>query len=189
MPCQNVVIEGCTVLHGHGGFVIGSEMSSGARNIYVNNCLFNGTDTGLRLKSTRGRGGIVENIYVENINMVDIKGDAFTFDLYYANKPVAGKADNTTSEADAVPPVTEETPCFRNLYISNIICQGAKRAIYFNGLPEMPLDNLQLKNSLFVSEKGAELKYAKNILFDNVKIVNSQGDRLVKNNVENLTEK
>ena len=189
MPCQNVVIEGCTVLHGHGGFVIGSEMSSGARNIYVNNCLFNGTDTGLRLKSTRGRGGIVENIYVENINMVDIKGDAFTFDLYYANKPVAGKADNTTSEADAVPPVTEETPCFRNLFISNITCQGAKRAIYFNGLPEMPLDNLQLKNSLFVSEKGAELKYAKNILFDNVKIVNSQGDRLVKNNVENLTEK
>ena len=189
MPCQNVVIEGCTVLHGHGGFVIGSEMSSGARNIYVNNCLFNGTDTGLRLKSTRGRGGIVENIYVENINMVDIKGDAFTFDLYYANKPVAGKADNTTSEADAVPPVTEDTPCFRNLFISNITCQGAKRAIYFNGLPEMPLDNLQLKNSLFVSEKGAELKYAKNILFDNVKIVNSQGDRLVKNNVENLTEK
>lgn len=54
-PCENVIIEGCTVLHGHGGFVIGSEMSSGARNIYVNNCVFNGTDTGLRMKSTRGR--------------------------------------------------------------------------------------------------------------------------------------
>lgn len=189
MPCQNVIIEGCTVLHGHGGFVIGSEMSSGARNIYVNNCLFNGTDTGLRMKSTRGRGGIVENIYVDNINMVDIKGDAFTFDLYYANKPVAGKADATSSTADAVPPVTEETPCFRNLYISNIVCQGAQRAIYFNGLPEMPLDNLQLSNSVFVCEKGAELQYAKNILFENVKIINSKGSRLVKNNVENLVEK
>ena len=88
-----------------------------------------------------------------------------------------------------MPPVTEETPCFRNLYISNITCQGAKRAIYFNGLPEMPLDNLQLRNSLFVCKKGAELQYAKNILFDNVKIVNTQGDRLVKNHVENLTEK
>ena len=53
----------------------------------------------------------------------------------------------------------------------------------------MPLDNLQLRNSLFVCEKGAELQYAKNILFDNVKIVNTQGDRLVKNHVENLTEK
>lgn len=189
MPCQNVIIEGCTVLHGHGGFVIGSEMSSGARNIYVNNCLFNGTDTGLRLKSTRGRGGVVENIYVENINMVDIKGDAFTFDLYYANKPVAGKADEDTSTKDAVPPVTEETPCFRNLFISNITCQGAQRAIYFNGLPEMPLDNLQLKNSMFVCEKGAELQYAKNILFDNVRIVNSKGERLVKKYVDNMREK
>ena len=189
MPCQNVLIEGCTVLHGHGGFVIGSEMSSGARNIYVNNCLFNGTDTGLRLKSTRGRGGIVENIYVNNINMVDIKGDAFTFDLYYANKPVAGKADDDSSSKDAVPAVTEETPCFRNLYISNIICQGAKRGIYFNGLPEMPLDNLVLKNSLFVCDKGAEMHYARNIVFDKVKIVNSEGERLVKTDVDNFVEK
>lgn len=131
----------------------------------------------------------MENIYVENINMVDIKGDAFTFDLYYANKPVAGKADEDTSAKDAVPPVTEETPCFRNLFISNITCQGAQRAIYFNGLPEMPLDNLQLKNSMFVCEKGAELQYAKNILFDNVRIVNSKGERLVKKYVDNMIEK
>lgn len=189
MPCQNVVIEGCTVLHGHGGFVIGSEMSSGARNIYVNNCLFNGTDTGLRLKSTRGRGGVVEDIYVNNINMVGIAGDAFTFDLYYANKPVGGKADKDASVTDAVPPVTEETPCFKNLYISNITCQGAQRAIYFNGLPEMPLENLILSNSLFVCEKGAELHYAKDITFDNVKIQNSKGERLVKTDVTNLVEK
>lgn len=188
-PCQNVIIEGCTVLHGHGGFVIGSEMSSGAKNIYVHNCLFNGTDTGLRLKSTRGRGGVVENIYIDNINMCNIAGDAFTFDLYYANKPVAGKADADTSSSDAVPPVTEETPCFKNLFISNVVCQGAKRAIYFNGLPEMPLDNLKMSNSLFVSEQGAELHYAKNITFDNVKIQNSKGERLVMTDVTNLVEK
>lgn len=189
MPCQNVIIEGCTVLHGHGGFVIGSEMSSGAKNIYVNNCLFNGTDTGLRLKSTRGRGGVVENIYVNNINMVDIKGDAFTFDLYYANKPVTGKADKDTSSSDAVPAVTEETPCFKNLFISNIICQGAQRCIYFNGLPEMPLDNLQMTNSLFVGEKGAEMHYCKNILFKNVTINNKVGERIVQTDVTGFKEK
>ena len=190
MPCENVLIEGCTVLHGHGGFVIGSEMSSGAKNIYVNNCLFNGTDTGLRLKSTRGRGGIVENIYIDNINMVDIKGDAFTFDLYYANKPVTGKADSDTSSADAVPPVTEETPCFRNLFVSNVTCSGAKRAIYVNGLPEMPLENMQMKNSQFYNcEAGAEFNYAKNIVLDNVKIENKNGKRLIQNNVNNLVEK
>jgi polygalacturonase len=189
MPCQNVLIEGCTVLHGHGGFVIGSEMSSGVKNVYVNNCLFNGTDTGLRLKSTRGRGGVVENIYIENINMFNIKEDAFTFDLYYANKPVAGAADKDTSAGDAIPAVSEETPCFRQLYISNIVCQGAKRAVYFNGLPEMPIDDLQLKNSTFVSEAGAELHYARNIVFENVTIRNSAGERLVTSEVANFVER
>ena len=181
-PCENVIIEGCTVLHGHGGFVIGSEMSSGARNIYVNNCVFNGTDTGLRMKSTRGRGGVVENIYMNNIRMLNIAGDAFTFDLYYANKPVAGKQDKDSKATDAVPPVTEETPCFKNLFVSNVVCQGAARAIYFNGLPEMPLDNLVMKNSLFVCDKGAEINYAKNIVFENVTIKNTKGERMTVKN-------
>ncbi|MBE6340473.1 MAG: glycoside hydrolase family 28 protein [Bacteroidales bacterium] len=174
-PYQNVVIEGCTVLHGHGGFVIGSEMSSGANNIWIHNCIFNGTDTGLRMKSTRGRGGVVENIYIDHIYMINIAGDAFTFDLYYANKTVDGRGGNVTSSYDAVPTVTEETPCFRNLYISDIVCQGAARAIWINGLPEMPLTNLIMKNSLFVCKRGAEMHYAKNIIFDNVKIQNAQG--------------
>jgi len=188
-PCQNVIIEGCTVLHGHGGFTIGSEMSSGARKIYVHNCLFIGTDTGLRLKSTRGRGGVVEDIYIDQINMSHIGGDAFTFDLYYANKPIAGKADKDASASDPVPAVTEETPCFKNLYISNVICQGAKRAIWFNGLPEMPLDNLQMRNSFFVADKGCEMHYAKNILFENVRIQQSVGERIKVQDVVGFVEK
>ena len=188
-PCQNVIIEGCTVLHGHGGFVIGSEMSSGARNIYVHNCLFNGTDTGLRMKSTRGRGGLIENIYIDQVNMCNIAEDAFTFDLYYSNKPVGGKADKDASASDPVPPVSEETPCFRNLFISNIVCQGAERAVYFNGLPEMPIDNLQIRNSLFVSHKGAELHYAKDILFDNVKLQHTVGEKITLDQVTGFKEK
>lgn len=188
-PCQNVIIEGCTVLHGHGGFVIGSEMSSGARNIFVHNCLFNGTDTGLRMKSTRGRGGLIENVYIDKINMTHIAEDAFTFDLYYSNKPVGGKADKDASASDPVPAVSEETPCFRNLYISNIVCQGAARAIYFNGLPEMPIDNLQIKNSLFVCGKGAELHYAKDILFEKVKISHTSGERISLDQVSGFVEK
>ena len=188
-PCQNVIIEGCTVLHGHGGFVIGSEMSSGAKNIYVHNCLFNGTDTGLRMKSTRGRGGVVENIYIDHINMINIAEDAFTFSLYYANKPVVGKQDSDSSSADAIPAVTEETPCFKNLFISNITCQGAKRAVYFNGLPEMPLSDVLLENSLFVCNEGADMHYAKNITFKNVKIQNSKGERIKTEDVVGFVEK
>ena len=63
IPCENVIVDGCTVFSGHGGFVVGSEMSGDVRNIKVTNCQFLGTDNGLRFKSTRGRGGAVENIY------------------------------------------------------------------------------------------------------------------------------
>jgi polygalacturonase len=70
--------------------VIGSEMSGGARNIYVNNCTFIGTDIGLRFKTTRGRGGIVENIFIKDIYMKDIPAEAILFDMYYmAKDPVA----------------------------------------------------------------------------------------------------
>lgn len=189
-PCQNVIIEDCVVLHGHGGFVIGSEMSSGARNIWVNNCLFNGTDTGLRMKSTRGRGGVVEKIYIENINMVNISGDAFTFDLYYSNKPATGVADADSNTSSDVLPVTDETPSFRDLHIKNVICQGAGRAIWFNGLPEMPLSDLTMENSLFVAEKGAEMHYAKDITFKNVQIQNRAGETYTTDNtVKNFKNK
>jgi len=189
MPCQNVVIEGCTVLHGHGGFVIGSEMSSGANNIYVHNCLFNGTDTGLRMKSTRGRGGVIENIYIDQINMYNIAEHAFTFDLYYSNKPLGVEGEKDASASDPVPPVTEETPCFRNLFISHITCQGAKQAVFFNGLPEMPLENLQMSNSLFVTEKGCEMHYAKDIVFDKVEIKHSKGEKFMLDQVTDFVEK
>ena len=183
-PCQDVFISGCTVLHGHGGFVIGSEMSGGANNIRITNCVFNGTDTGIRFKSTRGRGGLVENIYIDNIRMLNIAKEAFTFSLYYANKPVGGKADSDTSAEDKVPPVTEETPCFRNIFLNSIVCQGAERAIYFNGLPEMPIRNVQISNSLFVAETGADINYAEDIILENVKIKPAKGDIITKHSAE-----
>ena len=111
--------------------------------------------------------------------MVDIATDAFTFDLYYSNKPAVGNSDKDSSSKDAVPPVTEETPSFRNLYISDIVCQGAARAVWFNGLPEMPLSDLVMKNSLFVCRKGAEMHYAKDITFRNVTIRSSEGPSVV----------
>ncbi|HMR19944.1 MAG TPA: glycoside hydrolase family 28 protein, partial [Sphingobacterium sp.] len=86
MPTENVVIRNSVVYHAHGGFVIGSEMSGGARNIWVENCSFIGTDIGLRFKTKRGRGGVVENIYIKNINMANIPGEAILFDMYYDTK-------------------------------------------------------------------------------------------------------
>ena len=72
IPCENILVDNCIVFHGHGGFVVGSEMSGGVRNVRVSNCTFSGTDVGLRFKSARGRGGVVENIWIEDIAMNNI---------------------------------------------------------------------------------------------------------------------
>lgn len=159
IPCSNVLIEGCTVYHGHGGFVIGSEMSGGCKDIVVRNCVFIGTDVGLRFKSTRGRGGVVEDIYVDNIKMSDIAGDALIFDLYYGIKPGA-----------PVPEVSEETPSFRNMYINDVTCRSAKRAALFNGLPEMPMKNVVITNSHFRADSGIELNHVDGLTLKNVTI-------------------
>ena len=170
-PCENVVVDGCTVFAGHGGFVVGSEMSGGVRNIMVRDCQFLGTEVGLRFKSTRGRGGIVENIFIDGISMTDIKTYALTFNMYYGGKSVAEVlADGTTVQQVATMPVTEETPIFRNIDIRNVVCYHAGFAMEFNGLPEMPIDGIHLKDIVIRADKDAVFQYSKNITKENVKI-------------------
>ena len=171
IPCENVVVKGCTVFAGHGGFVVGSEMSGGVKNILVDQCQFLGTDVGLRFKSTRGRGGIVENIYIKNISMTDIKTDAITFNMYYGGKSVAEMlADGDNPDNVTKMPVNEETPIFRNIDIKNIICNGAGRAMEFNGLPEMPIDGISLKDITIFAKKDAVFTNCQNITKKNVNI-------------------
>ncbi len=171
MPCENVVVDGCTVFAGHGGFVVGSEMSGGVKNIVVENCQFLGTDVGLRFKSTRGRGGIVENIYVNKVSMTDIKTDAITFNMYYGGKSVAEMLEDGDNPDNVTKvPVTEETPIFRNIDIKNIVCNGAGRAMEFNGLPEMPIDGIKLQNVTILAKKDAVFTNCKGIKKKNVNI-------------------
>ena len=171
VPCENVVVDGCTVFAGHGGFVVGSEMSGGVRNISVKNCQFVGTDVGLRFKSTRGRGGIVENIFIDGVSMSDIATYAVTFNMYYGGKSVAeALADGDHHQEVALMPVTEETPIFRHIDIRNVICHHAGFAMEFNGLPEMPIDGINLENIYITSRHDATFKYSKNITKNNVNI-------------------
>ena len=171
IPTENVVINDCTVYHAHGGFVIGSEMSGGAKNIYVNNCSFIGTDIGLRFKTTRGRGGIVENIFVNNIVMKDIVGEAILFDMYYAAKdPILLAGEVRVSPKVELFPVTEATPQFRNFYINNVVCNGAEKALFIRGLPEMNIHDISLNNIQIVSRKGIEISEAKKINFENTEL-------------------
>ena len=170
-PCENVVVSGCTVFAGHGGFVVGSEMSGGVRNIKVADCQFVGTDVGLRFKSTRGRGGIVENIFIDGITMTDIATYALTFNMYYGGKSVAEVlAEGGTSQEVASAPVTEETPIFRNIDIRNVVCHHAGYAMEFNGLPEMPIDGIHLHDIDITARHDATFNYSTNITKENVNI-------------------
>jgi len=163
-PTEHVSIWNCTVYHGHGGFVVGSEMSGSVRDIRIWDCVFLGTDTGLRFKSTRGRGGVVEDIYIDNIRMKDIGDDAITFNTFYGIK-------GGPNAAQAPVPVSEETPEFKNIFISNISCSGAQKAISICGLPEMPIHHISFSNVLISAEKGLDCINAENISFVNVDIV------------------
>ncbi len=186
-PCQNVVIRNNTVLHGHGGFVVGSEMSGGVKNIYVDNCTFTGTDVGLRFKSTRGRGGVVENIWIENINMADIPTEPLLFDLFYSGKSaMEDLEEGTATVQEVIPPVTEETPAFRNIYIKNVKCRNARRAMYFNGLPEMKISNINVEDVIVTSQLGAELSHADGVKMNNIRIIQQEGPNMKLTNSKNI---
>lgn len=188
MPCENVIVDNNIVYHGHGGFVVGSEMSGGARNISVSNCQFLGTDVGLRFKSTRGRGGVVENIYITNINMTNIPTEPLLFDLYYGGKSASEVLEDgdTTPVEEVIPAVTEETPSFRNIYIKDITCSGARRAMFFNGLPEMNITNVNVENAVISATYGVELAEADGVNLKNVKVVVEKGPALNLKNVKNI---
>lgn len=186
-PCKNLIVDNCTVFHGHGGFTVGSEMSGGVENIKVSNCRFLGTDVGLRFKSTRGRGGVVKNIYINDIYMKDILADAILFDLFYGGKSAveAAAEKDETVNVPAVP-VDETTPEFRDIYISNVCCNGASRAMLFNGLPEMPVTNINVSDCTITADEGITLRNSQDITFKNVKCYPEKGDAITTLRVKNF---
>lgn len=177
MPTQNVLVRNCVVYQAHGGFVVGSEMSGGARNIHVENCTFIGTDIGIRFKTTRGRGGIVENITLNNINMRDIPGEAILFDMYYeAVDPVPQNGEKRQPPKVEYKAVDETTPQFRNISISNVVVSGAHKGIFLRGVPEMSVKNIKMENITIQADQGIDCQEAENISFKNVNIFATSKD-------------
>ena len=157
VPTERVVVDGCRVFNGHGGFVIGSEMSGGVRNVKISNCTFVYTDNGLRFKSCRGRGGVVQDIWVENINMANINGQAILFDLYYGNR---GQREEK--------PVDEGTPSFHHIYVDGLQCAWAKSVGLMQGLPEMKLHDVYLNDVYIYGDQPMQTADTCDIYFANV---------------------
>lgn len=127
VPTEYVRISGCTVYHGHGGFVVGSEMSRGVRNVEVKDCTFIGTDVGIRFKSAIGRGGVVENIILDDIRMLDIVKEAIIFTMGYV-------LDYRESEEKSAVVNADDIPYFRNITMKNIVCSGAEYGLVAEGI-------------------------------------------------------
>jgi polygalacturonase len=170
-PAENHTITNSTMLRGHGGVVIGSEMSGGVKNIAVSNCVFDGTDRGIRIKSTRGRGGTVENVRVSNIVMSHIREEAITLNLFYTNVP---------PEA-----VSLRTPHFREIHLSGI-SGDAETAGVLLGLEESPLENVTLSDIALSTRKGLTIRNARNVELRGVRIDAQTGPAISAERAENL---
>jgi polygalacturonase len=154
-PCENITITNCTMVHGHGGVVIGSEMSGGVRNVVISNCVFTDTDRGIRFKSRRGRGGVVEDIRVTNVIMERVLCP-FTMNLYYG---CGAWGDKTVSDKRPHP-VTEGTPRFRHIHLSHITAREVQYAAGFvYGLAEMPVEDVLLRDVSISMSQEAQAGY------------------------------
>ena len=143
-PCQNITFTNCTMFHGHAGVALGSETSGWIRNVVISNCVFVGTDRGLRFKSRRGRGGGIEDVSANNIIMDGVLCP-IAINLFYA--PGAPKGDPKIAQQQTVYPVNDSTPRFRRFHFSNITAKNAKYAAAFLlGLPEMPIEDVTCQN-------------------------------------------
>jgi polygalacturonase len=186
VSCENIIITDCTVYHGHGGFVIGSETNGGARNILARNLTMLGTDVGLRFKSAREKGSLVEKIYVDGVVMKDILDEAVLFDTYYAEGS-AEKNALTRDDARQAESVTERTPQFSDFTIANVTCYGAERAMLVLGLPEMPVKNLSISHAVFTARKGGLIVDADGIQLNDVKIYPDEGPVYALNASKSVT--
>lgn len=143
-PCENIVVTNCTMLNGHGGVVIGSEMSGGVKNVVISNCVFSGTDRGIRIKTRRKRGGYIKDVVISNI-LMDKVLVPFVINGYY--QCGGAKADDMSLFSLDKLEVSENTPIIQNINISNISAKNViASAGYICGIPEMPVEGLTLSN-------------------------------------------
>lgn len=161
---ENIVIKDCKVYRGHGGFVIGSNTDGNMRNIYVKNCSFIGTETGLRFKSGAGRGGKVTNIFCEDIFMKDIIDEAIVFEVEYEDKAVA-KAGTVDEKKDA------KIPDFDGISIKNVFVNGAKVALNIGANDDAVVKNVNIENGVFKTTEGVKVVCSDGLTLNNVNII------------------
>jgi len=153
---ENITVTNCIVHRAHGAVVLGSETSGGIRNVVASNIVARGTDRGIRIKSGRGRGGLLENVRFDNWVIEDTPMPAIEITNYYTRVPQE--------------PVSEKTPVFKNFAISNVTINRCRTAVSIEGLPEMPIEGLRLTDVIATAREGLRAFNTKGLELHNVRI-------------------
>lgn len=158
VPSENIIIQDCTMKEGHGGVVIGSEISGGVKNVFAENCVMSSPnlDRAIRIKTNAVRGGIIENLYVRNITIGQVKEAVLKINFYYEE----GENGNFI-------------PVVRNINISNITSEKSEYAIWIKAFEYSPVENLRLNDCVFNNvEKENVIESVKTLVKENVIINN-----------------
>jgi len=170
-PTENVAITNCVMYKGHGAVVIGSEMSGCVRNVVASNIVCVGTERAVRIKSTRGRGGVVENIRYNNFIVENVKEPIYITSFYTKTEPE---------------PVSERTPIFRDIAISHFTIKNSPYTARIYGLPEMPIQRLRITDLTASTEAGFICDSVEGLELNNVQVNAGKGSPFVISNCRDV---
>jgi polygalacturonase len=172
-PTENVIMRRCSSHHGHGGLVVGSEMSGGVRNVFMEDCEFTGTDRAIRIKSRADRGGVVEDIFARNLKATNMQREAVILNMDYGSDPHQS--------------VNIKPPVFRNMQFENISGSSVQASVTITGMESSPIENLRLVNLNITSASGVNAKNLKNVVFKNVQVTPAKGSVYDFSNAAGIT--
>jgi polygalacturonase len=161
-PSEKIIVRHISSTSGHGGLVIGSELSGGARNILFHDIYLKDTVTGLRIKSKIGRGGVIEDIWFRDIVITGLREKpAFWLDALYASHTVQ--------------PATKTLTEFRNIHVEDLTSWGGYRSVEIGAYADQPVENITLENVFITAEEGLVLENATGVTFNKVNILPHSG--------------
>ncbi len=160
-PTENVIMRHCSSRHGHGGLVIGSEMSGDVRNVFMHDCDFEGTDRAIRIKSRGDRGGVVEKVYARDITVKDMVREAVILNMDYGADPSALSSDRA--------------PVFRDMCFERISGSGAPHAVVIQGMESSPITDIRFRDVELATTRGVVAANVGDLLFDQVVVVPGEG--------------
>ncbi len=154
-PSKNIIVKNCVMKDGHGGVSIGSEVSGGCNNVYIENCKMDSPslDRALRIKSNAKRGGVVQDIYMRNVKVGQVTEAIVKMNMKYDPKEAVGY---------------DFYPVMKNIYVENVVSEKSEYGLFLDGLPQSKIENVNISNCKFNGvKKDNKIIDAKNINMKN----------------------